>query len=154
MKVYGLHVTRVCAALTICFASFLFGAEGPQGYSYAGEIDGRPCQVFLNWYGDEVVGFLTKPGETPLTMRLAGENYTQGSLTLQGSQGYDGNRAILKLKRSSEGSVTKWSGTIFFRDGHSFPIFFERKQKGAARTDVFVPSMGGPERATEASSPT
>lgn len=119
-----MKISSILIAFLLLGASLLSAAPAPVS-NYSGELNGIPIKAWLWWNGDDVVGFLDRLDGKPMTMRLAGENSTQGKMTLKGMQGY-GDAAILRLSRSKEGGTTVWSGTAQFKDGTTLPVIFKK----------------------------
>lgn len=111
-------------ALGICFTTSSNAAPAPVS-NYAGELNGIPVKAWLWWEGDDVVGFLNRLDGKPMTMRLAGENHTQGKMTLKAMQGY-GDAAILRLTRKKEGGTTVWSGVAEFKEGVALTVVLKK----------------------------
>ena len=93
--------------------------------TYTGELNGIPCKAWLWWDGDDVVGFLDRVDGKPMTLRLAGENRTQGKMTLKAMQAYS-DVGIMRLTRLKQNGVTVWSGMIQFKDGTSLNVMLKK----------------------------
>lgn len=95
----------------------------PVTRNYEGELNGIPCQVFLTWVQNDVLGILRRMDGKPLVWRLSGRLDSTGGLSLKAMQGY-GDVAIIRAKRSEDSE--RWRGTVSFKDKLELPITFDK----------------------------
>lgn len=115
---------------TIAFIALLiasFGQGEIQANRYTGTLGGNPVTFVLTWVNDtSVVGCITRDASPSEVFTLAGDNSRDGELFFTvASQGR--NVAHLKAKKTREGKVITWKGSLRVEsDGSILPVTFSR----------------------------